>query len=422
MKLVANGFNFPTSVALGAGGIYVAESGLPFGGARPGGRILEVNTDGTHRCLKDGLRAPVNGLTRHDDALIIAEGGNPGRISRIDAQGNWEVVLDGLPGLGNYHTNMAVVGPDGRYYFSQGAMTNTGVMGLDAYELGWLRRLPHDHDIPGHDVVLAGINIETDNPLVSQPGARAQTGAFVPFNMRTAPGERIPAKVPCTAAVLSCAPDGTDLRLEAWGLRNAYGLGFLPDGRLLAVDQGADDRGSRPLGNVPDLLFEVRSRHWYGWPDYIGNVPVTDPQFHPTRGPAPQFVLAEHEKLPPLAEPLLSFPVNAAATKFDVIRSGRWDGHLVIALFGDEKPMTAPEGKKVGRGIVRIDPSDWSVHPLNTGPFHRPIDVRFDPVGQSLLVLDFGEFEMMPRGGLEARAGSGKLWRLSIDELSDVSS
>ena len=27
--------------------------------------------------------------------------------------------------------------------------------------------------------------------------------------------------------------------LVAWGLRNAYGLGFLPDGTLLATDQGA---------------------------------------------------------------------------------------------------------------------------------------------------------------------------------------
>ena len=60
---------------------------------------------------------------------------------------------------------------------------------------------------------------------------------------------------------MRCNLDGSDLELVAWGLRNAYGLGFLPDGRLLAVDQGADDRGSRPVGNVPDLLFEVREMH-----------------------------------------------------------------------------------------------------------------------------------------------------------------
>lgn len=60
-------------------------------------------------------------------------------------------------------------------------MTNTGIVGLDAYEMGWLRRLPHAHDIPSYDIVLAGVNLETPNPLVNKPGARAFTGAFSSF-------------------------------------------------------------------------------------------------------------------------------------------------------------------------------------------------------------------------------------------------
>ena len=63
---------------------------------------------------------------------------------------------------------------------------------------------------------------------------------------------------------MRCNPDGSGLELVAWGLRNAYGLGFLPDGRLLATDQGADDRGSRPVGNAPDMLFEVRQQFRVG--------------------------------------------------------------------------------------------------------------------------------------------------------------
>jgi glucose/arabinose dehydrogenase len=422
MDLVASGLHFPTSVVFAAQGTFLAESGLPFGGAKPGGRVLHLAADRSLRCVKDGLRSPVNGLTVDRDQLIIAEGGNPGRLSRFDAQGQWSVVLDGLPGLGNYHTNMVAVGPDGRYYFGQGAMTNTGIMGLDAYELGWLRRLPHDHDLPGHDLELAGVNVETPNPLSPTQPARASTGAFVPFNTATPSGHRIAATLPCTAAVLSCTRDGSDLRLEAWGVRNAYGLGFLPDGRLLALDQGSDDRGSRPLGQVPDLLFEIQRDRWYGWPDYIGDIPVTDPRFRPTRGPAPEFVLANHDRLPPRAAPLLQFPVNAAATKFAVFPSGPWQGQLVVALFGDEKPMTAPLGPKVGRGLVRVDPSDWSMHPFAAGPFSRPIDVAFDPADHSLHVLDFGEFEMTTDQRVEAKAGSGKLWRLSADDLADAAS
>src|SRR5256885_13242486 len=40
LELVADGFSFPTSLTFDeAGTAYIAESGLPFGGARPGGRI-----------------------------------------------------------------------------------------------------------------------------------------------------------------------------------------------------------------------------------------------------------------------------------------------------------------------------------------------------------------------------------------------
>ena len=43
---------------------------------------------------------------------------------------------------------MVAVGPDGWLYFSQGAMTNSGVVGLDAYDLAWLKQLPHPFDLP----------------------------------------------------------------------------------------------------------------------------------------------------------------------------------------------------------------------------------------------------------------------------------
>jgi glucose/arabinose dehydrogenase len=66
--------------------------------------------------------------------LYVSEGGHPARISCFDLDGKLlSVVLDNLPGPGNYHTNMVVFGPDEKLYFSQGAMTNTGIIGLDAY-------------------------------------------------------------------------------------------------------------------------------------------------------------------------------------------------------------------------------------------------------------------------------------------------
>jgi glucose/arabinose dehydrogenase len=219
---------------------------------------------------------------------------------------------------------------------------------------------------------------------------------------------------------MRCNEDGSELELVAWGLRNAFGLGVLPDGRLLAIDQGADDRGSRPVGNVPDMLFEVRKGAWYGWPDFIGDVPITDPRYQPAWGIAPTFLLANHNELPPPERPLLCFPPHTAAVKFDVAPdcASSWEGHIFVALFGDEVPMTAPSGPKMGRTVVRIDPSDWSLHPfVEDGPL-RPIDVRFSHVNGSMHILDFGNFEMGDDGAVMADAKSGKLWRCQLREGS----
>ncbi len=41
---------------------------------------------------------------------------------------------------------------------------------------------------------------------------------------------------------------------------------------------------------------------------------------------------------------------------------------------------------------------------------HRPIDVGFTADGTGMYLLDFGDFEMSERG-VEAVAGTGRLWR-----------
>jgi glucose/arabinose dehydrogenase len=169
------------------------------------------------------------------------------------------------------------------------------------------------------------------------------------------------------------------------------------------------------VGNVPDLLFEVKLGAWYGYPDFVGGDPITDERYRPTRGPAPMFVLANHDELPPPERPLLRFPAHAAAVKFDVaLAGGAFGGQIFVALFGDEAPMTAPEGPQVGRAVGRIDPADWSLHHVVGAPLARPIDLRFEPGGAALRILDFGSFEMTAERGVAAVAGSGKVWRLPL--------
>ena len=76
--------------------------------------------------------------------------------------------------------------------------------------------------------------------------------------------------------------------------------------------------------------------------------------------------------------------------------------------------MTAPSGPGVGRSVVRVDPSDWSLHPVVQDRLLRPIDVRFSPAETALYILDFGDFEMLDNGAVKAEAKSGKLWRCAL--------
>jgi glucose/arabinose dehydrogenase len=219
-------------------------------------------------------------------------------------------------------------------------------------------------------------------------------------------------------------PDGSDLELVAWGTRNPFGLVFLPDGRLLALDQGADDRGSRPIGNAPDLLLEIRHGDWCGWPDFVGDEPVTDPRYAPTRGPAPGFLIADHTALPRPRAPLVRFPPHVAATRVTLApdrrsggataeaEPGPWTGRLLCTLFGDERPMTAPEGPRSGRCLAVVDLADGTVDILVSAPLLRPIDVVVSPTDQRVHVVDFGAFEMGARGAVDATPGTGRLWRV----------
>ena len=421
MRVIAGDLNFPTSLAFDGEGVpYIAESGLPLDGAPRNGRVLRLLGNGRQECVVQDLHAPVTGLVYHDGYLYVSEGGYPGRISRLSLSGERRTLLDGLPGFGNYHTDTVAIGADGKMYFGQGAHTNSGIIGRDSLYLAWLGRLPHDPDIPGYSVRLTGWNAETTEQEPGGGARRVRTGPFVPYGQSTTEGQLIPGRTPCTAAVMRANLDGSDLELVAWGIRNAFGLGFLPDGRLLATDQGADQRGSRPVVAGPELLFEIKMGSWYGWPDFVGGEPITDPKYS-VPGSAPlHFLLANHEELPCPERPLAVFPANSAATKFDITPESSLyrQPYLIVALFGDEKPMTAVSGPRSGRALARVSLCDWSVEVFAEHCFARPIDVRFSPQTQELHVLDFGDFEMGTGGRVMARRGSGKLAVLALRDIS----
>src|SRR5215218_6157508 len=77
------------------------------------------------------------------------------------------------------------------------------------------------------------------NSIVAGPRGRLYLGVGSVFDNRRASSR-------WSGTVVSFRPDGADLRIEASGLRNPYGLAFLPGtGMLLISDHGRDDLGLR---------------------------------------------------------------------------------------------------------------------------------------------------------------------------------
>ncbi|MDP8937782.1 MAG: PQQ-dependent sugar dehydrogenase [Actinomycetota bacterium] len=226
----------------------------------------------------------------------------------------------------------------------------------------------------------------------------------MPFGTETQEGQVVPGRTKCTTGVLRCDPDGGNLELLAWGLRNAFGLLHHPDGRLFATEHGIDERGARFIIGDPDDFYEVIAGTWYGYPDYASGRHLDDEQWGDGgRGREP--VIAEPPGAPP--EPYVSFTAHAAAN-----------------CFGDAAPVTTRRIVPAGFKVVRVDMAerkvvDFAVNRIAGGAsilphngFERPVDCRFGPDGY-LYVVDWGEMVPAPeRGGVEIRLGTGMVWRI----------
>jgi glucose/arabinose dehydrogenase len=434
IEVVATGLNMPSGVAFDdQRRPVVVEAGYSYGEVFTTPRLLRVEPDGRTTVIASGDEkfAPWNGAAFHDGAFYVAEGGQlgGGRVSRVEADGKITPLIENLPSRGDHHTNGPAIGPDGSIYFAIGVATNSGVVGTDSYQFGWLKRFRDLRDIPARDVRLTGENFTTDNPLTPDKSDKATTGAFVPFGTATKRGQVIEGAVPCTGGIMRIGPRGGDVQLVAWGLRNPFGMTFAPDGRLLITDNQYDDRGSRPVWGSGDLLWSIDPRQppiWYGWPDFHGDHPLTwDDHYQPPGKAAPKFLLAEHPNKPP--KPSARLGVHGSACGLDVARSESFGhaGEAFIALFGDMAPSVGKVMEPVGYQVGRVDPRTGVIEPfavnrgkhngpastLRSGGLERPVACRFDPAGDALYVVDFG-IMTMTKAGAQPRQNTGVLWRI----------
>ncbi len=530
VEIVLKDLTYPTCIAIDdAGVLYVAEGGYIYGDDAAPARIIRVRTDGKKETAADQLNGPITDLLWHDNRLYIS---HRGKISVLEGSKVRDLVT-GLPSLGDHHNNQLAVGPDGKIYFGQGTATNSGVVGLDNFKMGWLAKYPDVQDLPPKDIrvtkqafatpdiltLLAGKtghdghdakmsdqkkadhadhgakpdpkNGPTDKtpakhehddakkavdtpPKKAKEQAKAKdheghdkkakddakghqghdpkkemdTGKSKPHDMamstKTYPFQAFGKTPPDDGAlrgvlkangtILRMNPDGSDLEVYAWGLRNPYGLRWGPDGKLYASDNGYDERGSRPIAHAPDFVWVIKQGAWYGFPDYVGGIPVTDARFKPANGPAPKFLMRDH---PDAERPLLSLTHHAGAAQMDFSRDARFGfkGHMFLALVGDMNPITGHHDERSGFMVVRIDPAKPKAEPffhakkaalgpkeldyiVTTGP-KRPVGVRFTPSGDALYVVDIGALAIFSTATGPAPRPfprTGVVWRITRDE------
>jgi len=430
IEKVAEGFTFPTSITFDDdGNAYVVESGYSYGEVFTTPRLIRIGEDGSKKVIAEGSNnGPWTAVFFHENSFIVTEGGQMegGKILRISQSGEKTELLSGLPSKGDHHTNGAIVGPDGYIYFGQGTATNSAVVGIDNYQFGWLKRFPEFHDNPCEDIELTGENYETDNPL-TEAKDKATTGAFSPFNQKTTKGQVIKGKVPCSGSIMRIPVRGGDPELVAWGFRNPFGLAFSPDENLYVVENGYDDRGSRPVWGSGDYLWKVDRGGWYGWPDFVGSGYAVDTDMHEPPGePKPKRLINNSRKVP--SRPVAYFGVHSSSNGIDFSRSKEFgfEGEAFIAQFGDQAPTVGKVLHPVGYKVVRVNVNtgvinDFAVNKgkengpgslLGSGGLERPVAVRFSPDGNALYVVDFGVM-LMSSEGAKPQSETGVIWKIT---------
>lgn len=429
IEAVARGLDAPTGVAFDeSGGVYVVESGYATGGAAANPpRLVRVEPDGRVAEIARGSdNGPWTGVAFHDGALYVVEGGKKtgGKVLRFALDGGSETLVENLPSMGDHNANGPAIGPDGAVYFGVGTATNSGVVGEDDQQFGWLADHPDFHDVPCEDVVLRGVNFTTRDLREKGSDEEVETGAYMPFGTPSTEGQVVAGRIPCTGAVFR-ARAGAEIELVAWGFRNPFGIAFAPDGKLYVTDNSYDVRGSRPVYGTGDLLWAVEPGVWYGWPDFHAQRALDDgDHFSPPGKRDPGRVLRTSPPAPPLPAAVLG--VHSSSNGFDFSTNPDFGhvGEAFVAQFGDQAPVVGKVLTPVGFKVVRVDVQtgvveDFAVNEgekngpasmLGNGGLERPIAARFDPTGRDLYVVDFGVLAMKPDPKLAP--GTGVLWRI----------
>jgi glucose/arabinose dehydrogenase len=434
------------------GNVYLSEVGSSYGQLTSLPRIYKLQSNGNMSVLVDRfVFEPISDIefNKNNGLLYVS---HRGIISTVNlTSGLVKDLVVGLPSVdfGSHPQGQIAFGSDGRVYFTTGTSTNSGVVDKSDLAFGWLKLQPQMYDIPGQNITLTGQNFVSKNLLDPTDKSNKTTGAFVPFGTPTKNGQMIKGQKICNGCLFSIKPDGTDLRLHAWGLRSPFGMVFdEQDGRFFISNDGADDKGIRPITNDTDNIYSFNIKNsgttnnitWYGWPDFYGNgEPVTDHKFGISKNLTQplQFLIKNH---PPLTKPFTTVGVGPGVTQAAFVDNKSFIGGEKPKIFLGEFGIAIPinhllppldSSSKVraglpGQKVIAIDPqignsTDFiSLKKPNLN--FRPVGVKFNEKEGALYIIDFGKAEIrsilpngtpLPMPVVWPYANSGVVWKVT---------
>jgi glucose/arabinose dehydrogenase len=161
-----------------------------------------------------------------------------------------------------------------------------------------------------------------------------------------------------SATVLSVRPDGSDLRVEARGLRNPYGLLVVGNTVYVSVNN-QDELGT---WEPAETIVKLRRGADYGWPRCWPSWRQRLLQGDCAGVSRPFAYLEPHSAVAGMA---------------------LWRGGLYVAEWGQYL------SGRFGRKVVRVDPRTGRSRTFATG-FDHPLALVVDPGSDALLVADWG--------------------------------
>ncbi|MEU2611493.1 hypothetical protein ABZ570_07905 [Micromonospora sp. NPDC007271] len=443
VEVVMCGLSFPTGLDVTDDDtVFVLEGGSTWP-TRPylPARILRLRPDGEVDEIGEETLGGPRGVAWHDGALYVSDkGGYTSRIVRYDLDsGERRVIVDGLPDGGWHEPGGPVFGPDGLMYFGQGSVSQNGVVLPQGFTVD-LAKHPRAHDVPGQDVVLTGNNVWSRDPLAPYPFL-TRTGPFKPFGVPAESAEVVRGELMCSSGIWRARPDGSDIELLAWGVRNPYGMAFSPDGDLYVSDNDLEEKGERAVANDPDRIWCIRNARtphgsvttpdWYGFPEICADgLPAWHPDHLPSKGKAAEPLI---ENPPAWAGPaaFLEKP-HSCMTGIDFCTSSTFGyaGKLFACEWGTLAPLNSPNPEDLDHGfkVIAVDVQAGTAEDFVTndkpgpassqgsGGIERPVACKFSPDGRSLYLLDFG-VSLITEGYMMSVARTGVLWRITREAV-----